>query len=69
MRVSCKVLHDTIGERDQMVQGGPRHRISRDVRDVTAVRASAMAVAPCGPRLLELAWVRNERERERERER
>ncbi len=33
--------------------------ISRDVRDVTAMRASAMALAPCGPRLLVLAWVRD----------
>jgi hypothetical protein len=30
------------------------HLISKNVRDVTAVRASAMAVAPCGPRLLVL---------------
>ena len=34
--------------------GGGRHRMTRDVSDVTAVSASPMAVAPSGPRLLAL---------------
>jgi hypothetical protein len=36
---------------------GGWHPMSRDVSDVTVVRASPMAVAPCGPMLLPLACV------------